>query len=268
VTPFGRQVVLQIGTLGAAGRSFRDLRVSFRVEQTKSSTPNKAQIDVYGLAPESVSLLQLRGAVVRLQAGYEAPRLIFTGSPIKNGVRLEKLGPERVLHIEATDDGGRAWQSSRVSLAFATQTSARQVFDAVALELGIARGPYLAVEDVQLPHGLAMSGPAREILDRVAASIGATWMITDGVLEVVPRGNDIGQPAVVLSAAGGNLVGSPVPKDDGLEVTSLLEPSLRPGRLFVLQSEQFNGAYVARDVTFVGDTHGQAFYSTVTGKPR
>ena len=54
-----------------------------------------------------------------------------------------------------------------------------------------------------------------------------------------------------------------------IAIVGLLEPSMRPGRLFVVQSRQFNGVYIARDVTFVGDSGWDvAYYVQVRGRPR
>lgn len=266
---FGRQVVLQLGTEASRGREFAEHRVSFRVNMRRTGSPNTGSIVAYNLSEESVALIQQPQAVVRLLAGYTVPRLIFRGSPVKNGVRIEKQGPNRLLKIEAAD-GGRQLKSSRITVSFATQVTFREVFDAVAAQLGLPLGTISIDDDaITYPNGIVLIGLVRDVLERLAVSTDRHIFIRDGALHAIPRDGDTGEVAVVFSSELGNLIGSPSPKDDGIEVRALLEPSIRPGRPFVVKSRRYNGVYIARDVTFVGDSGwDQAFYVIVTGKER
>lgn len=263
---FGRQVILQLGTEGETGKSFRDLRVGFNVKMSRSSTPNTATIKAYNVNAGTVALLQQPRAVARLLVGYDTPQLIFTGNPVKNGVTLERQGPDRILTIEAAD-GGRAWQEARVSIAFATETTLRQVYDEVARQMGLPAGTIRVSEDVVFSQGLTLSGPARDVMDRIARSTSSDVFIRDGVLQLVGTGEDTGEQAVVFSTKTGNLIGAPSRKDAGVEVTALIAPALRPGRKFVVESADINGVFVAGDVEFDGDSgFAQPFYVKTTGK--
>lgn len=266
---FGRQVVVQFGTPGTTGKSFSDLRVTFRVQMSRSSTPNTGSIQIYNLNPDSIALLQKPDAVIRLLVGYDVPRLIFQGEPIKGGVKLERQGPDRILSIEA-QDGGRSYREARIEVSFATQTTLRQVLDAVSAQLGLPSGTIRIDDDMRFPHGIVLSGSARDVLDRISRASGADWFVRDGVLQIVPTGGDTGEEAILFSVAQGNLIGSPAPTDQGIEVRGLIEPSMRPGRVFRVDSEQYPGQdYVATDVEFVGDAGWDpTFYVTVRGRPR
>lgn len=268
-TLFGRQVLLQLGTEGSVGKSFAEHRVSFRVDMSRALTPNKASIVAYNLNEESIALIQKPEAIVRLVAGYDVPRLIFRGSPVVNGIRLEKQGPDRLLKIEA-QDGGRQLAGARLNVSFSTSTTLREVFDEVARQVGLPLGTIrLDDEGIVYPNGITLTGPARDILDRLALSIDSDIFVRDGALYVIDVGGDTGEEAVVLSAEFGNLIGSPTPKDDGIEVRALLEPSIRPGRPFVVRSRRYNGVYTAQDVVYVGDSGwDNAYYVIVTGKER
>lgn len=267
---FQRQVILQLGTEGSEGKSFSDLRIDFRVDHTRTGTPNKGVIMAYNLNEESVALLQQPDAIVRLIAGYDVPRQIFRGSPVANGVQLEKQGPDRILKIEA-EDSGRQLAAARLNVSFDTQVTIREVFDEVAAQLGLPAGTIrLGDESITYPNGIHLAGPARDILDRLALSTQSDVFTRDGALYAIPTdGGDTGETAVVFSSELGNLIGSPSPKDKGVEVTALLEPSIRPGRPFRLRSRRYNGDYVARDVSFVGSSGWDtAFYVVVTGRER
>lgn len=269
---FGRQVVVQLGTTTTTGKSYDELRVQFGVTMSDSSDPNTAKLEVYGLAGSTVSAMQSPDAVVRLLVGYASqggvPRLIFQGNPIKGGVRLERRGPERVLSIEA-QDGGREYTSTHVSESYKTGTNSGQLFAALASALGVPLGNVDAVvSDVSFPYGLSLQGRAADQLDRVAAISGARWQIRDGTLQVWKDGGSTGEAAVVFSSATGNLVGRPKVTDEGVEITGLLAPTLRPGKPFRVEHPDVSGDYVATAVEFKGDSGWATdFYVVAKGRP-
>lgn len=269
---FGRRVVVQLGTANATGKQYDELRVQFSVAMSDSSDPNTAKLQIYGLAASTVSTMQADDAVVRLLVGYKSqggvPRLLFQGNPIRNGVRLERRGPDRVLVVEA-QDGGREYTTAHVSESYATATTSGQLFTALAAKLGVAVGNVDAVvSDVSFPYGLAANGRVADQLDRVAAMSGALWQIRDGTLQVWPRGGSTGEQAVVFSSATGNLIGSPTVTDDGVEITGLLAPTLRPGKPFRVEALDLQGDYVATSVEFTGDSgFATDFYVVAKGTP-
>lgn len=268
---FGRIVEVQLGTPNATGKSFTDLRVTFKIKMTDGSEPNEGKIEIYNLAPATVSTMQEDDAVIRLLVGYESlggtARLLFQGNPITGGVKLERRGVDRVLLVEA-QDGGREMSSSHVSTSFAVPTNSQQLFTTLAEETGLPLGNVDAVVgDVSFP-ALSLQGQVKDQLDRVAAMSGARWGVRDGVIQVWEEGSSTGEEAVVFSAATGNLIGSPKITDDGVEIRGLLAPTLRPGKPFRVESEDINGDYVATDVSFSGDGgFSTDFYVDAVGTP-
>ena len=267
MTPFGRRVALEFGVPGSPGRRYEDLAVTFRVEMTQTSTPNTADIEARNLSADAVALVQRSGAVVRLLVGYDAPRLIFQGTPVKNGIDERIDGTDRVLRLEL-NDGGRTYQLSRVGLSYATPTTVGVAFDALAAQLGLPLGTLDLDRSIDLGP-MVLQGPAREALDTLAGASGARWSIQDGVLHVVSRTGAIAESAVVFSADAGNLIGSPGRKDGGLvEVRGLIAPSLRPGKPFRVESTFVTGDYVATKVDFIGGLYDNDFHVIATGRPR
>lgn len=268
MTPFGRQVVLEFGLPGQQGRRFRDLSVTFKVEMTQTATPNTAHIEARNLGADSVALLQRDDVVVRLMVGYDAPRLIFQGDPIRNGVDERYEGTDRVLRMQL-QDGGRTFRLGRVSVSFATATTLGQVLDAVTDQLGLPLGVQDVDRTVGLGRGVVLQGPARQVLDHIAEASGSRWSIIDGALNIVSRTGQLTDQAVVFSADRGNLVGSPSRKDKGtVEVKGLITPSLRPGKPFRVESAFLTGDYIATEVDFVGGLRDQDFYVVARGRPR
>lgn len=263
---FGRQVKIEIGEPGGEGRNWTDLRISGRVEKTPAKGPNTAVLEVYNPGPVAVALAQARGVVVRVFAGYDVPRLLFVGSINRHGAQLSRQGPDRILTIEA-QDGGRRFQEAHVNTSFAREMTSEQVFGVLAEHLGVPLGAVRVGDDRRFPRGLVLTGPVRSVLDDVAASIGASWSIQDGLLQVLRDDEDTGEPVVVVSANTGNLIGSPKRTDLGVEVTALLDGRIRPGRRFVVESEQYNGVFRAREVTHIFDNGWESsFYTVATGR--
>jgi len=267
---FGRQAVLQVGQPGSKGREWRDLRIAFDVQHTRGRSPNSATIRVYNLSEASIAAFRRDGALVRLLAGYEpeAPQLIFQGTVVDGGLEEKKKTVDRILKVEA-QDGGRAIKSTRLNYAATTASNYRQVVERLAGKLdGIDVGRIDVPNDVELPRGAHISGPARDVLDRIAEGAGADWSIQDGKLRLIAKGDDTGQRGALFSSTKGNLVGEPTKTDSGVEVTGLLVPSLRPGDRFKLESAARTGIYRARGVQFQGDNWtGKKFYVKTTGVP-
>lgn len=266
---FGRQVVLQMGPPGGAGKRFEGFRIAFDIKMSTSSSPNEGKITAWNLAASSIALAQPSDAVIELYAGYGVPRLLFRGNPVADGVKLSRRGGvDTVLEI-AAKDGGKVYKEARVSATFATSTTGQQAIDEILRQMGCPVGTVRVPEGLRFNKGVTFNGLAREVLDRLADSTGSEWYFRDGALQFIGRGEDTGEEAVVFSAAAGNLVGSPSPKDGGIEVTGLLAPTLRPGKPFVVESADYNGVYTATDVSFKGDSgYDRPFYTVASGTPR
>lgn len=281
---FGRSVAVEFGPAGGPGLRIADLRVSFKVTYKASKGPNTGTIKIYNPAPTTVGLLQTPGTTIRLLAGYGGlPRLLFAGDPVKGGVSYQAEGADRVLEVDAAD-GGRAFTATHLAISFATPTTFGQVLTAILGQTLWARG-YVdpSIESVQLPHGIVLLGRPAEVLDRLAASVppaGADWFVRDGAVYLVGRGSSSPEVAPLLSATQGNLIGSAIGvkiagaggkapiNNNGLRVKALIDATMRPGRSYVVEALGASGVYVARDVTFTGDSgFDRAFYMEIDGKP-
>ena len=268
---FGRQVAVEIGPEGGVGLRLPDLRVSFHVQFKAAKTMATATIRVYNPAPASVALLRAPLSTIRLFAGYAPlPRLLFAGPPVKDGIDLKVDGPDQILDVDAAD-GGTGY-SAFLQLSFATATTFGQVLNVVLAQTRWSLGfidP--RVNAVVLPHGIVLVGRPAEVMDRLAASVpvfGADWFVRDNSVYVVVRGGSTPEVAPLLSALAGNLVGSPNGTKKGIKVRALIDATMRPGRSFVLQSKAWNGVFVAKDVTFTGDSgYANDYWMDITGVP-
>lgn len=256
---FGRRVQIQLGTEGQPGRTIEGLRVRFQIEHTRTGAPSTGVIEISNLAPESLGLLEGDGALIRLSAGYDSPLLIFRGNPSK--VVTENF----VTRVEA-EDGGETYREARLSINLATAVTMQDVLDEAVTQLGLPKGAVRADLTDEISNGVTFSGPAPDLFDRLGQSTESDWMIQDGAFQFIERGGQTTQTVVVFSIEGRSMV-SASKTDTGVEVKGFIAPQLRPGGLFEVRAERYSGTYIADKVTFVGDTHGNDFYTIARGRP-
>lgn len=272
---FDRKVELLIGQRGRTGRLITDLRVAFKVEKSLESNPNAAQIDVYNLNAESRAALEKKETLVRLKVGYGSDvRTLFVGDVAV--VTTRSSGPDVVTTIEA-GDGELPFQTSTAHLSFAPGTRVGQILDSLVERFGLSRGEVkgLNVND-QYINGATFSGLVKDHLDTLLGKQGLRWSIQDDQLQILPVNTATSGTAVVLTPETG-LIGSPHKRvvvntevtiqgkatDSGVQVASLLNPSIRPGGLIKVQAKYFEGVFTVQKVIHTGDTHAGNWFSEV-----
>lgn len=268
MTLYGRKVAVEIGVPGEDFKRWEGLRVSARVKKTRDSSPNTAEIEVYNLSADSIHHAQRDGAAVRLFAGHDLERLIFVGKINQGGAILKKQGPDRVLAIEA-QDGGREYTQTRVNKTFDRGTKLSEIIQYLTDKTALPAAAIEIERDAELTQGVTLTGRVSDVLDRLSKSIDAVWSIQDGEVQFLPRGGHTSDQAVLVSSAEGskNLIGSPAPTNNGLEVTALLDGRFLPGRRIRLQSEMYDGIYRVISLEHVYDSGwDNAFYTVMVCK--
>ena len=262
---FGRRVATQFAIPGAStGVRLEGLRTSFRVEHTAARAPSKATIAIYNASLATRSRISDERAEVRLFAGYDpAPRLVFVGTPVRGGIQLVTQGPDRILRIDATD-GGRAFSAVTLRLAYTQGTMVSQVVTDILAQTGWGRGAIAPIPGT-FRKAAVLVGRPMELIARLAARIQASVFVRDNALYIVPRGQATQETAFPISTARGNLIGSPVSTKEGVRVRTLIDATLRPGRLVQIRTGITpapvpDGAYVVRDAVFTGDSGFAASY--------
>lgn len=257
-------------TLGSkeSGRAlkFEQLKIVFQVEKTSESSANTAKISVYNLSDQGRALAEGQKAFVLLEAGYtDAFGQLFVGT-IRRAY-ISRQGPDWVTTVEC-GDGGQALRATHIDKSYAPGTDYKQIIQDVAksyVDQGrIVIGSLIGIQSEKAQTGLSVSGSSQSVLDDLTAKQGLEWSIQDETLQILPKQTDIGRQAVLLTPQTG-LVGSPIRREvdsgAGVEFTALIQPALFPGRRVKIESRQINGFYKLRQVSFSGDTHGQAWYA-------
>lgn len=300
---FGRRASLVVAG-GGGGLDLSDLHFKFEVKNSDNESPNTASIRIYNLSADTVRQITGRTPVeytrVVLQAGYEgAFGVIFDGT-IKQFRRGRENATDTYLDIlAAANDLEYNFGVCNLTLAAGAthEDIAVAVSTAMGLEPGVVKADdALRVTGGALPRGKVLWGMGRVHLRNLAASMGSTWTIENGKVNVVPLTGYLPGEAVVLSPMTG-MVGVPEQTDQGVRVKCLLNPRLRIGALVQIDQASVNQTFAQAssalpagqlpydkyaglvnlaDITadgfyrcyvaeFSGDTRGQEWYTDIVG---
>lgn len=278
---YGRNVAVNVGglliaTVSAKTGELKDsLRVKFKVTRTSKKEPNTAAIDIYNLRRENRTSLQEKNLAVSIEAGYaENTSQIFLGALDHSETVLN--GRDWVTSLQAAD-GGEQFKSARVNLSFAGPAPVGDVLQAAADALGVDAGNVADKVSAgsirgalsEFTNGAVLSGKAEQQLDKVVKSMGYSWSIQDGALQLLGPDETVGDQAFLLQSGTG-LVGVPEAGEDGMvKARSLLQPEILPGKKVQIESigqESISGLYRVEKTVFVGDTWGSDWFVDIEGK--
>jgi hypothetical protein len=275
------KVRVEVGKQGREGNVFENQpgsSINVHVTRPKDGSPPKA---VVRLANPPISLARsLRDEegdnFLRVSAGFGS-RVgdLFVGAPMRDGIEYT-AGADWELKITAISGGDR-YRSIMPPGEFSGGSFREQVIKAI-----IATGATVGHLDLSgAPSGagrrIRHSGPAFRLLERMAR-IARAQMVYDGN-EIsfvrfgrgIPQGKEL---VPVFSTEEGNLLGEVTFTKDGVKAQVILEHTLKPGKQFVLKYfDPFEARVsalncVARDVSHMVDTAGDAAYTNLLGRLR
>jgi hypothetical protein len=250
--------------------------ISIDVRLSNSSDPNDAKVTIYNLSPETQRVLLKEGAAIEIYAGYwpgNGPRqyaLIFAGQIRKAQSRPE--GSDTLTEIECGDsDDAIAHARVRKKMGKATHKEISQAIVEAFKEYGVKAGR-IDIPDFTETRSRTIDRTARREMDDICRQHDLQWSIQDGVLNVYPRNEPLDAAAneMILSPEFG-VIESPQFSDDGVEVKTLMLPSLRPGQTFRLENKALINArtpesFKIEEISFSGDNFGGEFGCSIKAK--
>ncbi len=263
---FVRDWAVSIGTLAV-----NKLRVQFHVTKSLAKEPNKLDLIVTNLSEKSRAQMTAKGMPVILEAGYVGSRsVIFAGDSRICDHKHDNA--DWATKIQC-GDGETLYQFARINQSFSAGTDTAQVIRACATQMRVNPGNLEAtlshLAPMPLDHGFAAFGNAGQVFDRLIRSVGLTWSIQQGALQIAEPDKSVLQEIVVLNASTG-LLGSPEhsppnkeKKHTTLVCKSLLNPRIRPGVVLRLDSLEVKGDFVPQKVEHIGDSHGEQWATHV-----
>ncbi len=261
VSQFGRACSLIVGK-GGQGIKIENLRMAFDIKKTSDDQPNTASISIYNLNPDNQTLLIKEWADIQLFAGYKGnQRLIFSGQIRTATPKVQ--GTDRIVTIES-GDGDREILRGFINKTLKKGCTANQVIDQCQSAMfGVSTG-HKDNLNTSYSRGKVLSGRAAEVLTKQAKNDGAQWSIQDGQILLL-KGTNLRPNAAWLINNETGMIGSPEPTQDGVKVSTLLNPAYLIGGLAKVESLIYDGGVRIESITHTGDTHAAAWSSTIEG---
>ena len=168
---------------------------------------------------------------MQLAAGYSFNvAQIFKGT-VKQFRRGKERNTDSFLDIYAADgDLEYNFKTMSVTLENANQvTIAKTIASSMGLPLDPNAVGYLTEHNFPLARGKILFGLCRDFMRDLALTNNARWSIQNGVLTLVPITGYLPGEAVEINSLTG-MIGSPEATEQGVIITTLLNPLIRVGQ--------------------------------------
>lgn len=288
-----RKISLRVGNDEKA-IDLSQLRVRFNVRRGDVDTPNTASIRVYNVSDKTAKTIQVSGEYthVCLEAGYEGSfGVVFDGTITQ--VRIGRESQTDTYIDLSVADGDSAYNFAIINKSLAAGSTADEQVDVLASAMephGVTQGYRPELSQNKLPRGKVMFGEVKKYLSPIIRNQEAKWSIQDGRLTIIPFENYIPSEAIEVTSQTG-MIGLPESTIGGLNVTVLINPKIRIGTVIHINNasiQQYeysqnvkqgagnftaskggariddDGLYYVMVAEYVGDTHGQEWYSKLT----
>lgn len=255
-------------TVNPGAETDRQHFVEIQMEKSISGKANDMVIRIHNLAESSRNKIGTEFTTVELEAGYIPP-----GGPDTTGIIFmgqirdfehDRDGPEIVTTVTA-GDGDQAIRKSAIAKTYPAGTEPPTVMEDIYLEFkkrGVERGEWLfpPMEPFARPYSVALAC-SREA-NTLGRSKGFYWSIQNNVMEIIP--SDLFLPLATLVNKDTGMVGIPKLTDNGIRVTTLINPEIRPNRVIKVQSDFVDlnaddGEYRVGRIDYSGDNRGGRF---------
>lgn len=250
------------------------LTVSVSIEKSISGKANDAVVRIHNLKQSSRNSIGSEFTDVIIEAGYIPPPsgpdltgIIFEGQ-IRDFTH-DREGAEIVTTV-TVGDGDKALRKSTISKTYPAGTPKEAVMEDIYgkyAEHGVKKGEWLfpPMEPFIRPYSIA--GTCSRYANELGRYNGFYWSIQNQVMEVIP--SDKYLPLVTLLNRDTGMVHYPKITDNGVRVSALLNPEVRPNRLIAVKSEavpQADGEYRVGRIDYSLDNRDGDFYMHIHGE--
>lgn len=257
--------------------TLHEMKIEFSISKSISSQQNSAEIKLWNLNESHRNSVGKEFDDITLEGGYMPPNeggnvgILFKGQ-IRD-VEHTRQGADIITTLSC-GDGDKAFRRATTSKSYPKGTPVKDVVEDIYADLkkqGIGKGewkfPDGMREKYERPY--AVCGSCKRELDVIGKSNGFYWSVQNGVLEIIPGDGYIGGIFLITPRTG--MIDVPAITDNGVKVSCLLNPEIRPGRRVrvesdVLQMNGANGDYRVSIVTYSGDNYDGPFKCDITGE--
>jgi hypothetical protein len=279
-----------------------DLRMRFQIRQANAQTPNTAIIRVYNLAASTVQSVIAEYDSVILQAGYVTGNygVIFMGT-IKQFKRGRESATDTYLDIFAAD-GDLAHNTAQMNATLAAGWKLEGQRSALAAsqqqaQNSLTQNPPPTLGTTSFPRERVFFGHTADEIRTFVRNTNTIWSIQNGAITNMPADGYLTGNLVKINAQTG-MIGMPEDTQQGIMVTSLLNPAIKVGGQVQLDNASINtmvapgggsiqgqaatalsynlddsnfyasiandGIYMVMVIDYDGDTRGLPWYSKMT----
>ncbi|MEP6898700.1 MAG: hypothetical protein ABI870_09230 [Rhodanobacter sp.] len=266
-----------------------EFHIRFTTTSGTTSTLKYAEVRVWNLAEDTANLVQTEFTKITLRAGYGGNNAIIFKGQIG---RIEKGREDSVnayLDLYCQDgDKGKVWSVTNATLANGHTDD--QVYEQLMKDFGrydLHPGYKPSLGQEKSIGGYSMFGTTADYMQRLADKNDCDWFIEDGTVNLVPRKSFLPSTSTPSISSQTGLIGTAAQTFDGINLKCLLNPSIRTGCPFKLDTGSINTLvqkqpllgeeklvvpdidkheiYKALCVAHEGDTRGQEWYTTLIG---
>lgn len=245
-----------------------EIKIAFDVAKSISSQANSASIRIWNLAESSRNAIGKELDQITLEAGYMPPGetgnvgVIFQGQ--MRDVEHTREGPDIVTKLSC-GDGDKAFRRATISKTYPAGTKVEDVVEGVYQELekeGVSRGEWRFPENMEpFRRPYSVCGGCKRELDTIGRGKDFYWSVQNGAMEVHPADGFIG--GIVLITPQTGMIDVPTITDNGVKVSCLLNPEIRPGRRVRIESQVLEmnaegGEYRVSEATYSGGNHDES----------
>lgn len=254
-----------------------EIMISFDISKSISSSANTANIELYNLTESHRNAMGKEFDEVTLEAGYYPPQggnnvgIIFKGN-IRDVAH--KRSGENIVTTISCGDGDKALRKGVTNKSYPKGTPVKTVVEDIYKGLekeGISRGEWKFPDDMEpnFKRPYAACGSCAREMNTLGRGKKFYWSIQNGAMEIIPGDGFVGMLALISPKTG--MIDTPTITDNGIKVSTLLNPEIRPGRRVKVESSIIDlnatdGIYRVSECTFRGDNRDGDFRVDVTGE--
>lgn len=264
-------------TINPGGIQKHELKIAFDIVKDISSSANTATIEIWNLSESHRNSVGKELDEITLEAGYIPPQgggnvgILFKGA-IRD-VEHKRQGADIVTRISC-GDGDKAIRRAKLSKSYPKGTPVKDVVEDLYKELekeGVKRGEWKFPADMkqEFKRPYATCTRCYRELDTIGRGHGFYWNLQNQTMEIIPGDGYVGQ--VVRIAPETGMIDTPAITDNGVRVSCLLNPEIRPNRRVQVKSGIIDmnadgGMYRVSQASYRGDNFDGDFSVEVVGE--
>lgn len=277
MTLFNREMILTIGSIIIKTKSSEFepmLKAEINVVLSSGKDPNSANVTIYNLSDKTRKELQKEKIKLLIEVGYvNNISKIFEGDITFSQSKYTET--EWITSVQC-GDGVQKFKSARINKSFKGPIKVGEVLKEAAKELGFnidsiqeqIKNGSIRGALTEFANGIVLSGKGEQQLDKILKSMGYSWSIQSGQLQLLGPKDTVNNDAILLNHETG-MIGSPEIGEKGfIKVRSLIQPNLLPGNKIKIESKnnEIDGFFRVEKSTFSCDTWGDNWYVDLEAK--